>query len=275
MCDSSCSNSWKDGRRLCTFCHQYLAESAYYRHTNDKIGSICPGKLESVSPSVERNAVDELLPDEELLSSSDDNISVNTESSFDFESSEDQFSDNELLQDNGSDIDSTQDTNPDDGCFSEADHDESMSIVSDSSYEFDFQSDLDEEIWEDSDDNVTDSTKLSCSSSEDHPQGENVILGISLFLNYFQLTYNVSEHAMSAFLMFVRLLLVYLASLAQGNIVFRFISKSISKSMYTVRKIINIEYGITEYAVCPKCHKLYNLSDCVSVNCGREESKIM
>ena len=56
---------------------------------------------------------------------------------------------------------------------------------------------------------------------------------------------------------------------------FRFISKSISKSMYTVRKIINIEYGITEYAVCPKCHKLYNLSDCVSVNCGREESKIM
>ena len=174
-----------------------------------------------MSPSVERNAVDELLPDEELLSSSDDNISVITKSSFDFESSEGKFSENELLQDNGSDIDSTQDTNPDDGCFSEADYDESMSIVSDSSSEFDFQSDLDEEIWED----------RSCSSSEDHPQGENVILGISLFLNYFQLTYNVSERAMSAFLMFVRLLLVYLASLAQDNIVFRFISKSIPKSM--------------------------------------------
>ena len=44
--------------------------------------------------------------------------------------------------------------------------------------------------------------------------------------------------------------------------------------MYTVRKIINIEHGITEYAVCPKCHKLYNLSDCVLLNCGREESKL-
>ena len=163
MCDSSPStlslNSWRDGRRLCTFCHQYLAESAYYRHANDKIGSICPGK--SVTPSVETNLVNELLTDEEL-SSGNDNISVITESSFNFESSEDQFSDNELLKNNGSDMD----TNLDGGSCCEADHNESMSIVSDSSSEFDFQSDLDEEIWEDSDDNdVTDSTKSSCANS--------------------------------------------------------------------------------------------------------------
>lgn len=173
MCDSSCSNSRKGGRRLCTFCHQYLAVSAYYRHVNDKIGSICPGK--SASPSIEMNELDETV--EELLYSSDDNISVTTESSFDFESSEDQFADNELVQDGS---DSIQDTNPDVGCC-ETDHDESRSIVSDSSSEFDFQSDLDEEIWEDSDDDVTDSTKVSSTNSEGHTQGENVILGISFF----------------------------------------------------------------------------------------------
>ena len=43
---------------------------------------------------------------------------------------------------------------------------------------------------------------------------------------------------MSALLMFVRLLLTYLASLAQDNIVLKFVSESIPKSMYTIRKII-------------------------------------
>lgn len=79
---------------------------------------------------------------------------------------------------------------------------------------------------------------------------------------------------MSAFLMFVQLLLTYLASLAQDNIVLKFISESIPKSMYTIRKMINIKQGITEYVVCPKCHRLYNLSDCVTINCSREESKL-
>lgn len=169
MWDLSCS--WKGGRRLCKFCHQYLAVSAYYRHVNDKTGLICPGK--SASTSTEIDELDETV--EGVLSSSDDNISVTTESSFDFESSENQFSGNELVQDID-DMDSTQDGS----C--EADCSENISIVSDSSSEFDFQSDLEEEIWEDSgDDDVIDSTKLSCANSESHTQGENVILGISFF----------------------------------------------------------------------------------------------
>ena len=49
---------------------------------------------------------------------------------------------------------------------------------------------------------------------------------------------------------------MYLANLAQDNIVIKFVSESIPKSMYTIRKIINIKQGITEYVVCPKCYQL-------------------
>ena len=36
-------------RKLCDFCGEELAHSAYYRHLHDKDGSICPGKLQSVT----------------------------------------------------------------------------------------------------------------------------------------------------------------------------------------------------------------------------------
>ena len=135
------SNSWEDGRRLCEYCYQYLAASTYYHHLNDKLGSICPGKSLDVSEPLE-DSVDESA--EELMSN-DENISNATESSFDFESSEKQFSRTEPwpVED---DIDIAQDVN-----CEPAEEDES--IVSDSSSDFSFHSDLDEEIWEDSDDN--------------------------------------------------------------------------------------------------------------------------
>ena len=128
------SNSWEDSRWLCEYCHQYLAASGYYLHLNDKLGSICPGKSLDVSEPLEQSA-------EELLSNHENirNISIATESSFHFESSEEQFLRNEPwpVED---DIDIAQDA--------PANKDES--IVSDSSSDFSFQLDLDE-IWEDSD----------------------------------------------------------------------------------------------------------------------------
>ena len=137
------SISWEDGRRLCEYCHQYLAASAYYRHLNDKLGSICPGKSSDMSELLEESA-DESA--EELLSN-DENISIATKSSFDFESSEEQFLITEPcpVED---DIDIAQDAN-----CEPAEEDES--IVSDSSSNFSFQSVLDEEIREDSDDNYS------------------------------------------------------------------------------------------------------------------------
>ena len=256
---SQISNSWEDGRRLCEYCHQYLAESAYYRHLNDKFGSICPGKsLDTFKPLEEST--------EEVLSSSEENVSIATESSFDFESSEEQFVRSESVE---GDIGTAQNANCGLGCVPAG---EDESIVSDSNSDFSFQSDLDEEIWEDSDDDAISGTEL-LHGNPDHP-GKNVIFGISFFLNFLQLTYHISERAMSALLLFIRLLVTYMANLAQGNVIVKFISENIPKSMCTIRKIINLNQDITEYVVCPKCHRLYDLSECILVVNGKEESKL-
>ena len=236
---SQISNSWEDGRRLCEYCHQYLAASAYYRHLNDKFGSICPGKSLDTSEPLEEST-------EEVLSSSEENVSIATESSFDFESSEEQFVRSESVE---GDIDTAQNANCGLGCVPAG---EDESIVSDSNSDFSFQSDLDEEIWEDSDDDAISGTEL-LHANPDHP-GKNVIFGISFFLNFLQLTYHISERAMSALLLFIRLLVTYMANLAQGNVILKFISENILKSVCTFRKIINLNQDITEYVVCPKCH---------------------
>ena len=81
-------------------------------------------------------------------------------------------------------------------------------IITSSSSDFEFQSDLDEEIWDGTDDD-NDAANVDMNQVDDHVESEKVLLGISLFLYFFQLTYHISERAMTTLLLFVKLLLTY------------------------------------------------------------------
>ena len=59
-----------------------------------------------------------------------------------------------------------------------------------------------------------------------------------------------------------------------GNTILNFLSNTIPKSMCTIRKLINMKQAIKEYVVCPKCDRLYDLSDCIIVENGQEQSKL-
>ena len=69
-------------------------------------------------------------------------------------------------------------------------------IITSSSSDFEFQSDLGEEIWDGTDDD-NDAVNVDMNQVDDHVENEKVLLGISLFLYFFQLTYHISERAMA------------------------------------------------------------------------------
>ena len=130
-----------------------------------------------------------------------------------------------------------------------------------------------EEIWDGTDDD-NDAANVDMNQVDDHVENEKVLLGISLFLYFFQLTYHISERAMTTLHLFVKLLLTYVMGLIGGNTILNFLSNSIPKSMCTIRKLINMKQAIKEYVVCPKCDRLYDLSDCIIVENGQERSKL-
>ena len=76
---------------------------------------------------------------------------------------------------------------------------------------------------------------------------------------------------MVALLSFLRVLLTYLASLSRHNII-TLVAKLIPKSFHSFKKS-TANSKIKEYAVCPKCHVLYEISECIIKRGGQTESK--
>ena len=90
-----------------------------------------------------------------------------------------------------------------------------------------------------------------------------------LFLNFFQLFYRVSERAILGLLLFFQSLLSFLGFSEAASL--------LPKSIHSIRGIIKgtIQRStVVEYVVCPKCHSLYLLSDCILQHNGREESRL-
>ena len=211
-----------DIRKQCPFCKEDLASSAYYRHTNDQTGYICPGKKTITSQELLTGDDDEMLgsqvsdndTDSSLLSM---DLNDESDSSFKFDSSDDQVMD-PLFDNNesrGSEISSN---------------------------------DLDEEIWTDTDEDDSENVMVE--------EANNVFYCISLFLNYYQLTYHISERAMMAILTFLRLLFVYLGTLTQTKVM-QSLADVFPKSLYSIRKKIDhSEHKLIQHAACPKCHSL-------------------
>ena len=200
-----------------------------------------------------------------VLCSGSETVSVASESSFDFKSP------TEGSLPAGTALINTDGDNYDSNISNEVMDDDD--IITSSSSDFEFQSDLDEEIWDDTDDD-NDATNVDMNQIDDHVESEKVLLGISLFLYFSQLTYHISERATTTLLLFVKLLLRYAMGLIGGNTILNFLSNSIPKSMCTIRKLINMKQAIKEYVMCPKCDRLYDLSDYIIVENGQEQSKL-
>ena len=243
-------------RKQCPSCGEELAHAAYSRHIHDHTGSVCPGRELQV----------------QMIMSPRPSTSESSEGGSDFE-------DDLSSEDDSFDFGSAGDESDQAGCSYSADmpgeqvfnSDSDNSIYSDlsSNNAHDVQSD--EEIWESSDDEDLDSDDFSTC---DNQTVRNVLFGVSLFLNFFQLTYRVSERAMTTLLTFLRTLITYLATASQGNLILNALAQTLPKSLYSIRKLVaRYQGGVSEYAVCPVCHTLDALSDCIITENGMKKSK--
>jgi len=243
-------------RKQCPSCGEELAHAAYSRHIHDHTGSVCPGRELQV----------------QMIMSPRPSTSESSEGGSDFE-------DDLSSEDDSFDFGSAGDESDQAGCSYSADmpgeqvfnSDSDSSIYSDLSSNSAHGVQSDEEIWESSDDEDLDSD--DCSTC-DNQTVRNVLFGVSLFLNFFQLTYRVSERAMTTLLTFLRTLITYLATASQGNLILNALAQALPKSLYSIRKLVaRYQGGVSEYAVCPVCHTLYALSDCIITENGMKKSK--
>lgn len=128
-----------------------------------------------------------------------------------------------------------------------------------------------EEIWETSSAEEAEQSESESATAE--PEAISILYTISFFLNFLQLTYRISERAMSLILTFLRLLLNYVSIMSQTPL-FIHLSSKIPKSLNTIRKLIhNKSNGLCEFVVCSKCHALYEPSKCIVKEHGQEQSK--
>ena len=97
--------------------------------------------------------------------------------------------------------------------------------------------------------------------SETLKNRNNILFGI---LNFFLLTFRISERAMLTLLLFIQYLIRYIYSIigVQHKVIDNLLS-IFPKSLYCMRKLTNTKQDLLEYVVCPKCNCLYLRTDCI------------
>ena len=221
-------------RKRCRKCNQDLSHSAYTRHLNP---AVCP---ERSSPTqVEERTVAE-------------NSAENKLSRY-------------VLQENVGDTEPT-DVHPCEfdpegagvgSCGSEASNssssesiseDESLECISGSEAEIDTLLASDHE---------DDDTAFEQSAESMKP----IAVQICMFLSFFQLCYRVSERGISLLLSFLKTLLSWLGSYCPE---IKALHDVLPQNVYFMRKLLGRKSSeITCFVVCPKCHSLYELKDCI------------
>ena len=139
-------------------------------------------------------------------------------------------------------------------------------------------SDEEESLEEKSGEEICD-IELSSSGEESdndasHKEARSILHGLSVFLNFFHLTFRVSERAMLCLLHFIQILIQYISSLIGGHQIINCLLGMFPKSLYGVRKLTKQNYDIKEYVVCPKCNSLYSASNSIiKLHNGDSQSK--
>lgn len=236
-------------RRICSFCSQELADTAFFRHQSDTTGTVCPGKRKRIVTISD----DELTERESLENCKSPR---NLDSTFDLGSSD---SDDSISMHPYQ----YQCISPDKPLSDDSLFDISSDSSSDSCNST--TSSLDgEEVWED--DSVADETEQNING----PAGK-ITSGIFYFLALFQLLYHLSERAISSLLGIVRLLLHNVGVIFNHNALVEF-AAALPKSMNTIRTTFKQNHHV-EYVVCPKCNALYHLSECIIHENNGDRSK--
>ena len=203
-------------RRVCRWCQEELSLTAYFRHLNDFQGIVYPStKPEREYPG--QVPVQSICDAEERGSSSDSSFSLMAECK-DLDSSF-CFSDCERTES---------------GVTKSADEDtlqvEEM-IEENLSSDQDSSTSDEDEIWEE----YSYESDVKTSPQDDKPR--SVVVGICLFLNFFQLFYKVSERAILALISFFKLLSSFLSNLVSSNILNEVVAFLLS-SLPSIRRVL-------------------------------------
>ena len=249
-------------RRVCPFCHEELSLTAFYRHSNDTQGVVCPGKQRASQLPLDTSSP---CNHETYPSSSESSFDPMTEDVRDLESSF-YFSDCESADQAGvvdSELLSSGESVDSDALHVEEMLEERLSSDDECSLG------EEEEIWEDYSDDSDQET------SPRNVRARSIVIGVCLFLNFFQLFYRVSERAVLSLLSFLRFLFTFLASNAPSQLYLKEVSTLLPRSLCSIRRVLREDAnGVVEYVVCPKCNALYMIKDCIVRQYGREESRL-
>ena len=154
-----------------------------------------------------------------------------------------------------------------DGNDFSGDTDDVSTFMSGTSNESLSSSDNKEEIW-----NVLNEEDTVERSEKSNKGTESLLLGVFLFLNFFQLFYCILERAMIALLGFLKAFLSHLANVSQ-NPFLSDLASVFPKSLYSIRRMFKRSDDVIEYVVCPSCSTLYLIDECIIKLSNGFESK--
>ena len=75
---------------------------------------------------------------------------------------------------------------------------------------------------------------------------------------------SMSEHGITLLLNFIRAILLWAGNYLGKSAELLLLRDMIPKNVYFLKKLCNLETVSCTYVVCPKCHTLYNLEDCIT-----------
>ena len=96
-------------------------------------------------------------------------------------------------------------------------------------------------------------------------------LAFHFFLYFFHLLYRLSDCSIGFLLKFIRHLIHFLGVITHLDLLFQ-IANALPKSMHPIKNTFK-DNSYIEYVVCPKCCRLYLISDCLISNHGNMESR--
>ena len=109
------------------------------------------------------------------------------------------------------------------------------------------------EVWKGSD--------LSSSESENE-NGRNDQTALQymfcVFLSFFELTFHISDRALAYLLSFLSALFSYFSSQIENAPALKMFSNNCPRTIYSMRKALNVKKLYKTYVACPHCHHSYN-----------------
>ena len=103
------------------------------------------------------------------------------------------------------------------------------------------------------------------------PPNNPIVTWLVGFLLLLQARHYIPDSAMNALLKF---LCVLFSVLGRFSPVIASMASAIPSSVYSLGRAVGNSVGFMKYVVCPKCHKLYKLSDCISQVGARQSSTL-